>query len=735
MAESARTVDTRVQQALDRFKLVNDAEKDQRTRELEDLRFARAVEPTDQWHQANVTERLGLSTGSSQPVAPRPCLTINKLRQPLQTVSNQAKSARLQLHFAPKGEGATSDTAEVYEDLARAIQTDSRAHIARNWAFDRAIRCGRGAYRIHVDYANDTDDDLDILYKRILNQAAVYFDPFAQEPDWSDGEWAMIVQDLPEETYKREYPGSKVAAMDDGELTALGSEKPGWIGGDKEHRTIRVAEYFYVKHGKKRGERKVMQMHLNCVEPLRPEGAESDEVEWNGRFIPIVPVIGDEEYINGERTWQGIVRPGMDAQRSYNVMRSSQVEAVGLAPKAPFIGAEGQFEGHEPKWNSANTRNWSYLEYKGVSLNGTPAPPPARDVQEPAIQAITMATQAANDDIHATTGVPPVSLGQMDPHERSGKAIRALQQQSEQGASGYLDNLASISMLYEGKILRDLIPRIYDRPGRIVHCIGADDQRRPVMLNAPFVMQEGMPVQAPPNTQTAKTYNLKDGDYTVAVKVGKSYSTKREEGAAAMGELISAAPQLIGILGDIYIGELDFPGARQAADRLKKMLPPQLQEGEQGDPAIKAQMLEQQMQQASQMIDMLTKELQAKTQIIETDAVKAQKELEREKMKQEGEAAKLQAETALAFREMEIKLEIEMAKIGSAEAMARANVEMDALHMHSEAQQAEADRGHETAQADLDRKAEQDARAEDQAFQADQSDRDRELAASQSGEA
>ena len=219
--------DDRLQLAIDRFKLAVDAEEKQREHELEDLEF---IDEDKQWPQDIYDSRQGGPVpGTDIVVPPQPCLVINLIKQPIQQVQNQQRAARFQLQFSPKGDGASRETAEVFEDIARAVQVDSRAHLARNWAFERAAKCGRGAYRIVTEYANDGDDDLDIVYKRILNQAAVYFDPFAQEPDWSDGEWCFIAQDIPYSRFKREFPDSKLSRAGEDDLRGIGDDYPEWI--------------------------------------------------------------------------------------------------------------------------------------------------------------------------------------------------------------------------------------------------------------------------------------------------------------------------------------------------------------------------------------------------------------------------------------------------------------------------------------------------------------------------
>ena len=684
--------------ALKRFKLTADAESPQRTREQEDLRF---VDWDEQWPADAKATREGQQANGGIPGVPaRPMLTINKLRQPVQQVVNQARSSRLMLQFAPKGHGASQRTAEIFEDVARAVQIDSRAHLARNWAFERAVKCGRGAYRIITQpierAARDgewtaEDFDLEIAYKRVLNQASVYFDPFAVEPDWSDGEWCFVTEDLPLERYKRQFPDSQMASMDDGELTAVGDDNGGWVSGDDEQsRTVRIAEYFYVEHDTKTvyalsngqfaeskkdlppgvevvGQREldnrtVSWCKLNAVEIL-------EEGEWDGSYIPVIPVIADETNINGERRWQGLVRPARHAQQSYNYMRSAQVEGVGLAPKAPFIAYAETIEPYQQWWDQANTRNFPYLPVKFVrDATGNALPPPSRSAVEPAIQAITLAAHEASDDIHATTGVPPVAMGQLDPHERSGKAIQALQAQADLGSSAYLDNLAGMSMQYEGKILRDLIPRVFDRPGRVVAAIGADDERQLVMLNTLFTRDENGTPQPTQNPKQpgVEYYDLKGGEYSVAVKVGKSYTTRLDQQRTMLLELGQAMPQVMPAFADIIAEDSDIPGGQRVADRIRKITGMGNEnQGTQADPQqmqMQLQQAQQQMQQMQQMLQQLMQEKQSKT-------IESQAKLQE---------AQIDGQVAVAKAQIDAQTKLKIAKINAQAGLTEASIKAGA---------------------------------------------------------
>lgn len=730
--ESTADTDTTspVAQALERFKLAATSDNPQRKRELEDITFV--DDPDGQWEGPIRADRKGGNVGGI-PIAARPCLTIDKISQPIKQVVNQAQNARLAIQINPKSGGATKETAEMLQGLYRNIEVESRAQMARMWAFKRAAKCGRGYYRILKEYANDGDFDLDIVISRILNQFSVYIDPFHQLPDGSDAEWLFITEDVPWGRFKREHPKSKLAQMGEDEaFSSIGDDAPGWMNGEGEARTVRIAEYFCVKHT----EKQLMLMALpdgsqkGILEGEAPEGAVPvmgptgkpitrpvdvrsitwqkinavevlDEQDWDGRYIPVVQVVGEEFNINGQRSYAGMVRPAKDSQRMYNYMASAEAEAIGLAPKAPWLVMEGQLEGFEGVWNQANTRNFAWLPYRAKNLGGSFAPAPARNVTEPAIQAITMSRRNAADDIQSTTGQFNPALGQADSGSQSGKAIEALKRQSEQGSSDYLEQLANVSMTYEAKIVLDLMPYVYDRPGRIVKILtGHDDTSESVMLNAPFQKgPDGQPLPAQSETANspgaAQTllYDLSQGQYSCTVSIGKAYSTKREEANAMMGALAEAMPQFVPYFSDVWVSNMDIPGGDEIAKRFKKMLPPELQEGDEGeqDPeqmAAKASQLQAQveemtaqLQQQQAAMDAKQAELDAKMQM-KTAELTLKAQVEQQKMElaqlklmveQSLAQQKLQAESGIAVMKVNADLAAEASRFANDAAMSETN--------------------------------------------------------------
>lgn len=612
-----------LQQARERFKLASDAEESIRREALEDLRF-RAGE---QWPENIKIDRQ--NTG-------RPCLTINRIPQFLRQVTNEIRQNRPSIQVNPVDDQADPETAEILQGIMRHIEVSSDADVAYDTAAEHAATFGFGYLRVITDYVDERSFDQEIRIERIRNPFSIYFDPECQKPDYSDARWAFVVQDVDREEYRALYPDSELSGLAD--MTTVGDQAPGWING----KSVRIAEYWHIDHEEQElallpdGSVMPADMVPEGVPVLRTRTVQVPKVywckvnglevlekqEWPGRWIPIVPVLGDEVIVNGERQLYGLVRFARDPQRMYNYWATAETEMIALAPKAPFIGAAGQFEGFERQWQSANVRNLPYLEYKPVSHAGVPMGPPQRQVYEPPIQAISHARMQANDDLKATTGIYDASLGARS-NEQSGRAILARQREGDVANFHYADNLAR-SIKHLGKILLDLIPRIYDAP-RVMRIIGAEEVERVVQINAP-TRDKGV----------ERIYDLSIGEYDVTVSVGPSFSTKRQEAVDSMLQLSQAYPPLMQVAGDLLVKNMDWPGASEIAERLKKLLPPNLQEEQeeqQVPPAVQAQMsqMAQQNEQLSQALNQATDDLRTKRLEIESreriEAMKAQTEL------------------------------------------------------------------------------------------------------------
>lgn len=606
MVDKTPSLNPILESAMQRFKLCEEAENDYRNKALEADRFYVG----DQW-PTNVQQTRRLES--------RPCLTLNQLVKFVRQVTNDQRQNRPSIHVHPVHD-STVDEARVWEGMIRHIQVASNADVAYDTACLSQVIKGFGYFRIVTEYEDDNSFNQVIRIEPIKNAFDVYVDPYARKYDYSDAKYMFIVYDIPRKEFQKSYPKASVNNLD---LSSVGDEQPDWANNE----TVRLVEYFVVEE--KEETLLMMQDGTTLLESELKEFEEQggiappvlnkrttttrevkcykltscdvlEEQVWPGKWIPIIPVLGDDMMVEGKRYLTGMVWNAMDAQRQYNYMSTAQTEAIALSPKAPFIVAEGQVDDYKKLWENANTQNFSYLPYKPTSVDGHMVPAPTRSHVEPPVQAMVQATEKALQDLKNITGIFDASLGQRS-NETSGKAILARQKEGDVANFNYIDNL-SRSIRHAGVILIDLIPKVYDAP-RVARIVKEDGDTEMVHLNTPLG-QDGKPLpQGAPQEAIAKIYDMTKADFDVTVEVGPSYNTKRQEAQESMAQLVQAFPQLMEVAGDIMVKNMDWPEAQAVANRLKAMLPAQIQDEMKGDIPPEAQA---KMQQMNQMIEQLT---------------------------------------------------------------------------------------------------------------------------------
>ena len=599
------------------------AYSDSREDELDDLRF-RAASPDNQWQwPADVLATRGSVQG--QTINARPCLTINKLPQHVLQVTNDQRQNRPSGKVIPADDKADVEVAEIFNGIVRHIEYISDADVAFDTACDNQVTFGEGYFRILTEYCDENSFDQDLRIGRIRDSFSVYMDPTIQDPCGSDAEWCFICSELTKEEYERQFPDAGTLSslqygVGDGQLNA-------WINQD----TVRIAEYFYIEHKTKTlnqyhsniaamaGSPEAKQAEMMGLKPIKTREVDVctvkwcktngfellEEREWPGKYIPVIRVVGNEFEIDGKIYISGLVRNAKDAQRMYNYWVSQEAEMLALAPKAPFIGYGGQFEGYEQQWKTANINNWPYLEVNPDVTDGQggPLPLPARSQPPMASSGLLQAKAGASDDIKASTGQYDSSLGATS-NERSGKAILAREKQSDTGTYHYVDNLAR-AIRYSTRQLVDLIPKIYDTQ-RIARIIGIDGETDQAAIDP----MQPMPVKKIQNEQgivIKKIYNPGVGKYDVAVTTGPSYMTKRQESLDAMSLLLQGNPNLWAVAGDLFIKNMDWPGAQEMSQRFAKTIDPKLL-SDADDPALQA--AQQQMEAMGKEMDQMHMMLQ-----------------------------------------------------------------------------------------------------------------------------
>ncbi len=509
-----------LKQARERFEQGQKATAKQRQRILDDLAFYAGGE--HQWDAETLRNRQAQQGVAGLPPVPaRPCITINKVREPIHQVLNQERQSDMGIQLVPAddwGELAppvSEEEIELREGLVRRIQRESEAADARTWAFTRAAIAGEGYYRVLTRYVPGKPqyyDDKDVFVARIYNQSSVTLDPAHEQPDGSDCEWEFIGGDVPWDRAKREHPRlangdrNRWANADDAAFRALGEEYPGWYTETGETKSVRIVEYFYTEwtnqtlcklsDGRAFWEdelpadfpedqiletREVPQKAIKWAKIDATQILE--ETDWEGPDMPVIKVLGEElQPFDNERRAEGMVRPARGAQEGFNAMVSKWVESVGLAPIPPFQMPEENIGPYGAWYQLANTRTLPSLPYISFDAQGRPLAKPERTNVDTPIQAIASSVQMFDEAIKSTTMVPSVQLGHStDAQLKSGKAIDSLKEQGLLGTSHLLDNLRR-SIRYEGQIENNLLFPIYGRPGRLARMLTGENEPKSVRI-------------------------------------------------------------------------------------------------------------------------------------------------------------------------------------------------------------------------------------------------------------
>jgi hypothetical protein len=509
----------------------------------------------------------------------RPCLTVNQLPQFVNQVVNDMRQNPRELTFIPADGAASKEIAKIYTGLGRHIQNQSRASAIYTDAAGYAVKCGIGHFRLTTDYTAEDSFEQDILIKRIDHPMSVYWDASAREPDRSDANYCFVTEQIAEEDFKERYPD---ASLTDVEVPQDGGDNA-FMWRTRDY--VLAAEYWYKEPFTRTYGRDAQGRIADLTNVAKSEwaglqvvatkkvksyrvkmalicgaGILEQPVDWIGMHIPIFPVVGTEVAVGDGVYRHGLIRFARDPQALFNFWRSAAAEAIALAPKAPYLATPAMIAKFKGQWDTQNTVARPYLLYEP-----DPSAPGARPMREPAPElpaALVNESNMAAADLKAAIGIYDPQLGQRS-NEVSGRAILARERQGDVGTFHYGDNL-TITLWHLGRVLCDLIPRIYDSE-RVIRILGKDETQSFVEINKTVMGEDG---------QSTIVNDLTVGKYDVQVKPGPSYNTARAEAADGMLRFVQAVPTAGPIIGDILAKTQDWPHADEISGRLKALLPP-----------------------------------------------------------------------------------------------------------------------------------------------------------------
>ena len=649
-----------------RFKLMRDADETNRREAMDDMKFIHVPDGYDngsndssgQWDQNMKKER-----------GKRPCYVFNKLRVTMKRIINDIR-ANTPSAKVRGVEGGDKKTAEIFEGLIRNIWNISNGDTIIDGAAQYMVSAGYGAWRIVSDYSSNTAFEQDIRVEEILNPFCLFSDPAAKDALKVNARDWILTEKIPKSEYESKYPKAEAVDFEDHEF----DDEDDWGSEEDE---VRIAEYWYkepyemeiwqledgkvidansdealaidkslIKQTRKVDTEKIMM----CI--VSGDAVLEGPTEWAGTMFPFITCYGEHFVVDGQVYWYGAGRWAKDAQRSYNVSRTAITETIAQAPQAKWWTTTKQAEGHADKWAEAHVKNFPFLTYNpDPQAPGAPQRMGGADIPIALIQE----SQIASEEINMTTGRYQNDIGAPN-SATSGRQEQIRNQQGDMATFNYPDSVGkSIQRTWE--LLIDLIPKVYDTE-RELRILGADGAEDYVTINT-FSQGE--------NGEDIKINDLSVGQYDTTITMGANFSTKRQEAAETYQQLMQGNPEIWGVAGDLIFKAMDLPYADEISERLKSLLPPQIQQMLNNDQEIppEVQAMMQQAQEAMALVEQRAAEVEQAAQALQqeqatTETGKAEIEKLIANLKAEEAQFKATVATEMAkLKEYEAKLTVQ----------------------------------------------------------------------------
>lgn len=674
--------------------------------------------------------------------AGRPCLSLDELGQYVNQLINDVRQNKRAIKVDPEREDATEKTAELRAGIIRRIQYNSKAQAAYTMGFENMVHRSYGYCKVVKKYVSDDSDDMELAIERVPNPDTIWLDPDAKEADGSDCRYGFEIDLFSESDFKAKWPDADVRSFSSTFMDGAGASN--WLKGDR----LQVGGYWRKETESKRT-RLTLDTPAGLIRPYldeipgwkvkgdyatTPEGTDLrivrrrvvekkrvrrydtngaeilDQTDWEGSTIPIYPFYGKELFVDdgggSKRILLSLVRLARDPFMLYCYYRTCQAELVGMTPKTPWVGYEGQFAGHEEEWQNVNKVPIPYLQAAAqTEATGSQILPlPQRQLFEPPIQALEMGAEAARRAIQSAIGMGNVSVGKRDPRATSGIALQTLEDQQSQGSYHFIDNYDR-TLERIGRDLDEMIPIVYDTESREVGILKPDETQKVEVVNDP-------------NDPESVRTDL--GKHSTTISIGPSTKSQREEAGNFLDTLVSnlgtipvPPPQLAKLLSlAIKMKQLGPTG-----DEMAEIISPKEQPGQQPDPA--AQQAAQQAQQQLQALNEYAKQAEAKAQQLQ--------------QQMDAKTADIASREKIAFAELEVKKQEIQAKIGIEEFKAGMNANIEHLWADLEGikaklaeQRAVDERAHAADQSQIEREHSAAQSDQDRAFQQEQAQQESE---------
>jgi hypothetical protein len=615
----------------------------------------------------------------------KPAMTFNKLYDTCKKVAGEQRKNKPDLMVRSLTGKADEKQINLRADLVRTISYQSQNDLVYQTAFKQALMMGHGAFEICLEYENPRSSQQIITFEMIPDVTRTSFDPTALRPHKGDGNFCARQYVYTKDEFYATYPHvlNAVSYTDPRSLLDFQWETRDTIVVCKytrkewfplkilqltDGRSVTEDEWFEMqkdielKKNLADGSQIVGDIIRKGIPEVHAERMSRDYVirqymltqnqiikfnDWPSKYLPLIFVDGDSNFINGQQYTRSFIHEAKDAQKFVNYVGSEIAAEIKNRRREQWMATPDNIIGNEQMWRNPELQSGVLVARPDPKTGAMPQKMPPWDLSPTLLQQFQRGCQ----DMREILGFSETEA--LQGRDMSGKARRERKLEGSMSAYVWFDNLNQ-AIEQGGRVVLDLLPVIAGENERHMIISKADGRTESIILNK-VVGENEQGVLLRENT-------LDDGDYDIEIDTGPSFAVQKDIALEFFAETLQANPQAFPLIADLWAKNLDVQYMPQIAERFKTLVPPQILAQEEGKqlppqpPSPQEQLAQAQLQQQQQMLAMN----QQKMQIEEQQIMERAEELKIRKEKHLLE----QAEMILKAQEMQEKMGLEKEKLG-----------------------------------------------------------------------
>lgn len=558
-------------------------------------------------------------------------LTVNKLAPQMNHLLGEQRQNTPNLQIDPTDD-VPEQTAEVRAALIKDISLNSHAKVVYQTAFEQASCGGFSSWRVYSDYVDDETFDQEIKIAAFRDPTKCFFDIGAETPCKTDGMYSGFRTTVTRKKFRQQWGSqleSKIGftttdvAIPE-EITLSFSDETCITIIDIFESKAKMKTIYQLSNGKSVSKSQLESMiekDADGNETLFDEERNVVTVE-NDRTFPVysikhskwagdyelesstfpskqLPLIFLDQHSYWDKKGQQIIRSffkdAKDSQRYLNYLRTQSAYLIMISRYDQFMASKANVKSPDTEaiWRNPGE------ELGALIYDESPNGNKPEQLRPPELsQSLLQQYQSAAEDIQATIGMYDTQMGEQG-NEISGVAIDARTKRGSYNTYIPFDSL-NRAMAVSGEIINEMIPYVYDTE-RMMRLELKDKGMSPVIINKPM---NDYGVGENVNDMTK-------GKYKIRLIPGASIESQKIEDLQSMDLILSKAPQLFNLFGDLYAENLPMANYIELRNRIRTIIDPAIiQAGKTGQPlppkppqqdpmiAIKQQEIQMKMQQA-----------------------------------------------------------------------------------------------------------------------------------------